>query len=523
MTKEGRKRNRILFGKYRLLHRLGSGRSGTVWLAVHLGLEEYRAIKCVSRKCADYETFRREALILKELQHPGIPQIYDLEEDSEYFYLIEEFLQGNSLYTLVKHQGALQEADAVRYGMQICGLVEYMHSAYKLPILYLDLQPNNLIICDGAVKLIDFDHAARFPDANQERLRYGTAGCAAPEQYSSDHILDQRTDIYAIGAVLRFMLCGTLKQEAGISGSISGPLQRIIRKCMDPDMDKRYGSAKEAEAALRMLCVRETAVNQEGIPDSSLIIYLAGMRPGAGVTHLAFGLLHFLTKQGWSPLYEEHNHSRAVRELSAHESARPDEKGIYTIKGSRMKPWYGPAVRLDRPLGYRVILRDYGTDWNQLAKDAADGRGVLIAVAAASPWESCFMDPMVSFIQTVWNRDKNRKTVVVFRHTQGGYWKWPLKDRRLHHSRQSLDWDRLLKQAMVFASPEYNNPFMQQKETETFLRSLWKVVSGGRPGKAGKSWTDAWEKIKEAFLNAGTAPQEDAGSQVLPEQGAGQG
>ena len=55
------------------------------------------------------------------------------------------------------------------------------------------------------------------------------------------------------------MLCGTLKQEAGISGSISGPLQRIIRKCMDSDMDKRYGSAKEAEAALRMLCVRETA------------------------------------------------------------------------------------------------------------------------------------------------------------------------------------------------------------------------------------------------------------------------
>ena len=52
-----------MFGKYRLLHRLGSGRSGTVWLAVHLGLEEYRAIKCVSRKCADYETFRREALI----------------------------------------------------------------------------------------------------------------------------------------------------------------------------------------------------------------------------------------------------------------------------------------------------------------------------------------------------------------------------------------------------------------------------------------------------------------------------
>ncbi len=522
MTKEGRKRDRILFGKYRLLHRLGSGRSGTVWLAVHLGLEEYRAIKCVSRKCADYETFRREALILKELQHPGIPLIYDLEEDSEYFYLIEEFLQGNSLYTLVKHQGALQEADAVRYGMQICGLVEYMHSAYKLPILYLDLQPNNLIICDGTVKLIDFDHAARYTDANQERLRYGTAGCAAPEQYTSDHILDQRTDIYAIGAVLRFMLCGTLKQEAGTSKSISGPLQRIIGKCMSPDMDKRYGSAKEAEAALRMLCARETAGNQEGIPDSSLIIYLAGMRPGAGVTHLAFGLLHFLTDQGWGPLYEEHNHSRAVRELSAHVCARPDEKGIYTIKGCNMKPWYGPAVRLDRPLGYRVILRDYGTDWSQLAKDAVDGMGVLVAVAVSSPWESCFVDSMSSFIQTVWNRDGNRRTVVVFRHRQGGYWKWTLKDRYLDHSRQPLDWNRLLKQSMVFASPEYDDPFMQQKETEAFFRSLWKAVSGGRPGNVRKGWPMGWRRLKEAFLNAGMTRQEDAGSSESPGQGAGQ-
>ena len=115
MTKEGSTEEKILFGKYRLLHKLGTGRTGTVWLALHLGLEEYRAIKCVPRTCADYETFRREALILKELQHPGIPMIYDLEEDPEYFYLIEEYLQGYSLYTLIKCQGTLKQADSVRY------------------------------------------------------------------------------------------------------------------------------------------------------------------------------------------------------------------------------------------------------------------------------------------------------------------------------------------------------------------------------------------------------------------------
>lgn len=102
--------------------------------------------------------------------------IYDLEEDSEFFYLIEEYLEGYSLYALIANQGPIQEAEAVRYGMQVCGLVAYMHSACELPILHLDLQPNNLIICNGTVKLIDFDHAAGCRWANIAPKRFGTVG-----------------------------------------------------------------------------------------------------------------------------------------------------------------------------------------------------------------------------------------------------------------------------------------------------------------------------------------------------------
>ena len=98
---------------------MGAGRTGTVWKAVHQGLNEYRAIKCVPKTHKDYEGFRKEALILKELRHPGIPLVYDMEEDSHYFYLIEEYLEGNSLYDLIKDQGPFQEAEAVRYGRQI--------------------------------------------------------------------------------------------------------------------------------------------------------------------------------------------------------------------------------------------------------------------------------------------------------------------------------------------------------------------------------------------------------------------
>ena len=71
----------ILFGKYRLCRKLGAGGHGIVYLAYHVELETYRAVKIVPKSLVDYETFKREALFLKTLRHPGIPLVYDVEED----------------------------------------------------------------------------------------------------------------------------------------------------------------------------------------------------------------------------------------------------------------------------------------------------------------------------------------------------------------------------------------------------------------------------------------------------------
>lgn len=118
--------NTILFGKYQLCRILGRGRSGTVYLAKHKDLEEYRAIKQVAKACVDAGQFRKEALILKCIRHPGIPVVYDLEEDEDFCYLIEEFLEGDSLYALVSDMGHFSKAMTVRYGIQICHLVNIL-------------------------------------------------------------------------------------------------------------------------------------------------------------------------------------------------------------------------------------------------------------------------------------------------------------------------------------------------------------------------------------------------------------
>ncbi len=438
---------------------MGSGRTGTVWKAVHLGLNEYRAIKCVPKTHKDYEGFRREALILKELRHPGIPLVYDMEEDSHYFYLIEEYLEGNSLYDLIQSQGPFQERDAVRYGRQICSLVEYLHHSCDKPILHLDLQPKNLMLWKDTMQLIDFDHAEKEDRASLQKERYGTAGCAAPELYTTDQRLDQKTDIYAIGAVLYFMLYGTLnaETEADCKAEVSEALQSIIRKCMEPDREKRYASAKELEQALersvqvgRLIHIHKNAV-------SSLNIVITGSTPGAGATHLAFGLCAVLAKRGIKVLYEERNQSGALRRMIEKEgSVRMDHFGVYHIRGCRMKPWYGPAVKLDIEDDIQVIIKDFGTDWEEAGRELKEKDHFLAAVISENLWE-------------YGNADRMLKTMKISREFTA-FFIW-------RHRQKKKDRDMALGYSpILFCTPEYADPFHPGSEGTDFLNALLNCI-----------------------------------------------
>ena len=222
-----------------------------MYLAYHVELEEYRAVKVVPKSIADYDTFRKEALFLKTLRHPGIPIVYDVEEDTGYSYLIEEYLEGESLYALVKRLGSLSVKTAVNLGIQICRIIQFMNSAEN-PILYLDLQPKNLLVCNGILRLTDFDHAQYASDAAAFGERYGTIGFAAPEQYKGEP-LDCRTDVYAIGALLYFMSHGDVPGSTleVINEPEYRKLDRIIRGCMKAEKEERYQSAEELQRTLQ--------------------------------------------------------------------------------------------------------------------------------------------------------------------------------------------------------------------------------------------------------------------------------
>lgn len=456
-----------LFGKYELCRVLGRGRSGIVYLAWHKDLEEYRAIKQVPKTCADYSQFRREALILKDIRHPGIPVVYDLEEDEDFSYLIEEFLEGDSLYALVSGTGHLSKAMTIRYGIQICRLVTILHSAKPTPVLYLDLQPKNLLICHDTVKLVDFGHAVHLSEAEHLKKRYGTVGFAAPEQYTGD-ILDERTDIYAIGAVLYYMLTGRFpeKHPKYPKERIDRFMAKIIRTCLQREPYRRYASV------VRLCEALEGLEKQSGMESqcrfgknriSSLIIAVAGAAAGVGTTHMALGLAVWLRTCGLLALYEEKNESGAVMQYISCTGKIADQCGIAWIRGLPMLASYGAAVRL-APHPYQVIVRDCGMAGEAFGKESAD---IHLLVCGSRPWE--------------WKRSEQAAraqkdvpgVMIVYNHwcrAVGGRLAVPSKE------------------IPCFLLPCSADPWKPDKQTERVYAAILQEAFGGRPKGTVRRW-----------------------------------
>ena len=438
----------VLFGKYRVIRVLGYGRDSTVYLAWHQELEEYRAVKRVSRASGDAGQFKKEALLLKRLSHPAIPRVYDLEEDPEYYYLIEEFLEGSSFCDLVEERGHLSQEAVIRCGIQICSLVHYLHSAEEVPILYLDLQPRNLLLCHGQVKLLDFNHAAPLREANASPFRYGTPGYCAPEQMGKG-ALGVFTDVYQIGKVLAFLLTGSAGEDS--LRRIPGSLGRLIRTCTCTDSLSRLPSADAVRQELEDIGKK---AGLEVLGERPLIAAFAAWRPGAGATHLAIGLCACLNHRGIPCLYEERNESGDAWAMAGQLKAEADSYGICTLSGIPVRPRYGQAVRL-KPHGFPAVVRDYGTHVREAAQDGAADLFVLVYGGRWWDWRPEGLDPRpLAMKKLVLCREAVNAGSGRIRRPEGTqHWRW-------------------------YRVPEFSDPFLPDRKARELYRLLWQEMPG---------------------------------------------
>ncbi len=247
-----------LDNRFRIIKLIGRGGTSCVYLAEHIRLHNYWAVKEVFHHKVAGMTGSKNALIaesdiLTKLSHPGLPKIIDIMDTPESFLIVMEYIEGVSLDKLLAQRGCLPQADVLRWGCQLCDVLDYLHSQLP-PIIYRDMKPANIVLRpDGNVVLIDFGMAREYKGTSiHDTTNLGTHGYAAPEQYKIDAQTDARTDIYSLGVTLYHLVTGCdpcvppygIRPICSVNPSLSPKLDSIIRRCTQIDPAFRYQNVK---------------------------------------------------------------------------------------------------------------------------------------------------------------------------------------------------------------------------------------------------------------------------------------
>lgn len=367
---------------YRIVARIGAGGMGEVYQARDERLERDVALKVLPAKALADKTarnrFRKEALALSRLNHPGIATIYDFDAENGVDFLAMEFVAGETLAQKIAH-ASLPEKEVVALGAQIA---EALEEAHEHGIVHRDLKPGNIMVTPkGRAKVLDFGLARLLLPAGglapAETLSEtwsvsGTLPYMAPEQLRGES-LDPRSDIFSLGAVLYEMATGQRAFPDTISSRLtdaifhdapvppralnprlSPELERIILKCLEKSPELRYQSAKELDVDLRRLGAPITAsAHVQGSPQKSRLRVLLAISSVALL--LVLGILAAMNARGLRERFTGSSeapkiHSLAVLPL-ANLSKDPEQE--YFVEGMADEL----ITELAQISGLRVISR----------------------------------------------------------------------------------------------------------------------------------------------------------------------
>ena len=235
-------------GKYQLVQTLGTGATASVYLARKENAGEPFALKCSNSP----KLIRREAEILKRLEHPCFPRWIEDGKQTQGAWLAMEYIPGVTLQQLMEQYPAgMPEQMALGIAMDVAAGLAYLHSCQPAYI-YRDLKAANVMVTlEGRARLIDLGTAVCYPEPGEEVCRAGTYGYSAPEQFWEGSRVTLACDVYAMGKLLSFMLSG---QDPGkppydTAGycrrhcGIGKEYQQVLDHCLQPDPQLRYPDA----------------------------------------------------------------------------------------------------------------------------------------------------------------------------------------------------------------------------------------------------------------------------------------
>jgi len=274
-----------MLGKYQILDRLGSGGFGTVYLAMDRLLNRKVALK-VPHHQADEQALLQEPRIMAALKHPNIVELITVEKKDATFFMVMEYVDGESLDKLIRRERTLAPARVLEIAIDVCSAIVVAHTHQ---VLHRDLRPANILITrDGVAKVTDFG-TSRFLELQKEgfaRTRIGSPPYMAPEHFRGRAVF--QSDLWSLGITMYEMLTGTVPfydadpvkiaqafQNSPIvpphlkNQAVPKPLSEVVMKALTVNLGDRYLSAQEYLKSLKS--VRDT-VSRETRPLGTAVL-----------------------------------------------------------------------------------------------------------------------------------------------------------------------------------------------------------------------------------------------------------
>lgn len=251
---------------YSFLGKLGEGSGGVVYKAYHKNLRKYVVLKKIKQKRSSNELNRKEVDILKNLNHMYLPKVLDFLEIDGDLYTVMDFIPGDSFATLMERGVRFSESQLIRWGMQLCSALNYLHMQ-KPPIVHCDVKPANIMLRpDGNICLIDFnisfclyeDTIMGYSNGYSSPELFAYANSYEKRQMMKDQriIINERIDIYSLGATLYNLATNiriTDRFEMNyelLKANTSEEFAYIVQKALQKNPKDRYESAMDMFHAL---------------------------------------------------------------------------------------------------------------------------------------------------------------------------------------------------------------------------------------------------------------------------------
>jgi eukaryotic-like serine/threonine-protein kinase len=273
-----------MVGKYKILASVGSGGFGTVYLAEDTWIDKKVALKVPHRQNLDFGELLREPRLLAALNHPNIVSILTAEKQANVFFIVMEFVAGETLESIITREGPLDVSRALDYTCQICNAVDHAH---RHGVLHRDLRPSNMLVTEsGLLKVTDFGTSRFLEIAAHGTTVIGSPPYMAPEQFQGKAVF--ASDLYSIGITMYQMLTGALpyatptaadldrlmRGELLTAPRLKNPkvpkaINDIVLKAMAPEIPGRYQRA--GEILEEVLAARRSSRTPRAAPEPAAV------------------------------------------------------------------------------------------------------------------------------------------------------------------------------------------------------------------------------------------------------------